>query len=89
MEPPVLKDVKDTANTEGEQNGKAVKVEEDDDKQQADDDVYYGDDRDRVMADNGGQDGDEIVIPHKGFQVMIKTIPPDIGRMRLEPVRPF
>lgn len=41
-----------------------------------------GDERER-----GPQDGDEIIIPQKGHQIMIKTIPPDIGRLRLEPVR--
>lgn len=35
---------------------------------------------------NANGDSDEVVIPHKGHQVMIKTIPPDIGRLRLEPV---
>ena len=45
-------------------------------------DEESGDERER-----GPQDGDEIIIPQKGHQIMIKTIPPDIGRLRLEPVR--
>lgn len=47
-------------------------------------DEESGDERER-----GPQDGDEIIIPQKGHQIMIKTIPPDIGRLRLEPVRLF
>ena len=30
---------------------------------------------------------DELEVPIEGNQVMIRTIPPDIGRMKLEAVR--
>jgi hypothetical protein len=32
--------------------------------------------------------GDEITVPNEGNQVMIRTIPPDIGRAKLESVSP-
>lgn len=53
-----------------------------------------GDDHDPSRADaNGKQQGDakrqanrgeELSIPPEGNQIMIRTIPPDIGRMKLE-----
>jgi hypothetical protein len=50
-------------------------------------------DVDKIVDENEGGsqgdkegDNDEVIIPHKGHQVMIKTIPPDIGRLKLEPV---
>ena len=33
--------------------------------------------------------GEEMSVPPEGNQVMIRTIPPDIGRMKLEEVRFF
>lgn len=46
---------------------------------------------------NGKQDdskrpvnrGEELAVPPEGNQVMIRTIPPDIGRIKLEEVRPL
>jgi SERRATE/Ars2, N-terminal domain len=59
---------------EEKKEDKALKPEDEEDK--VDDDVEW----------NVNGDSDEVVIPHKGHQVMIKTIPPEIGRLRLEPV---
>lgn len=61
---------------ESSKDEKPIKVEEDEEK------TY--DDPEWVNVT--GKDDDEVIIPHKGHQVMIKTIPPDIGRLRLEPV---
>lgn len=33
--------------------------------------------------------GEELSVPPEGNQVMIRTIPPDIGRVKLEEVRPL
>jgi hypothetical protein len=60
--------------SEEKKEDKALKPENEEDK--VDDDVEW----------NANGDSDEVVIPHKGHQVMIKTIPPEIGRLRLEPV---
>lgn len=60
---------------------------------EADDDVG---DADAIRIENNGkiQDdsrrplrGDEVSAPPEGNQVMIRTIPPDIGRVKLEDVR--
>jgi len=61
-------------NSEEKKEDKSMKPEDEEDK--IDDDAEW----------NANGDNDEVVIPHKGHQVMIKTIPPDIGRLRLEPV---
>lgn len=65
-----------TEDVESTKDEKAIKAEEDEDK--GFDDPEWG--------NTAGKDEDEVIIPHKGHQVMIKTIPPDIGRLRLEPV---
>jgi len=73
------------ASTSGETNdnpSKSGPSETPKREDQDDRDDESGDERER-----GPQDGDEIIVPQKGHQVMIKTIPPDIGRLRLEPVR--
>ena len=73
------------ASTSGETNdnpSKSGPPETPKREDQEDRDDESGDERER-----GPQDGDEIIIPQKGHQIMIKTIPPDIGRLRLEPVR--
>jgi hypothetical protein len=61
-------------HSEEKKEDKPSKPEDEEDK--AEDDTEW----------NMNGDSDEVVIPHKGHQVMIKTIPPDIGRLRLEPV---
>lgn len=33
--------------------------------------------------------GEEAIIPNDGNSIMIRTIPPDIGRLKLEEVRPI
>ncbi|KAG8759946.1 hypothetical protein FRC14_004499 [Serendipita sp. 396] len=43
-------------------------------------------DEDPEWANGKNGDKDEVIIPHKGHQVMIKSIPPEIGRLQLEPV---
>lgn len=65
-----------TDAVEGSKEEKPIKVDEDDEK--GAEDAEWG--------NTNGKDDDEVIIPHKGHQVMIKTIPPDIGRLRLEPV---
>lgn len=45
-----------------------------------------GEDPEWANENGKNEENDEVIIPHKGHQVMIKTIPPDIGRLRLEPV---
>jgi hypothetical protein len=65
-----------TEAVEASKEEKPIKVEEEEEK--GPDDAEWG--------NTNGKDDDEVIIPHKGHQVMIKTIPPDIGRLRLEPV---
>ena len=64
-----------TESSEEKPVEKSIKQEDEDEK--PDDEADWG---------NANGDSDEVVIPHKGHQVMIKTIPPDIGRLTLEPV---
>lgn len=64
----------------------ASQIDTTEEKAIADDEIKAEDDNE-WMNSKPAQDGDEIIIPHKGHQVMIKTIPPDIGRLVLEPVR--
>lgn len=42
----------------------------------------------RQNDDRRGKSGEEISVPTEGNQVMIRTIPPDIGRVKLEEVGP-
>ncbi|KIM25618.1 hypothetical protein M408DRAFT_331147 [Serendipita vermifera MAFF 305830] len=66
------------ATTEGSEEKKEEKpLKQEDDEDKGDEDAEWG---------NVNGDTDEVIIPHKGHQVMIKTIPPDIGRLTLEPV---
>lgn len=64
-----------TESSEEKKEEKSIKQEDDEEKPE--DDAEWP---------NPNGDNDEVVIPHKGHQVMIKTIPPDIGRLTLEPV---
>ncbi len=41
------------------------------------------------VGDKRGNRGEEISVPTEGNQVMIRTIPPDIGRVKLEEVSSF
>lgn len=63
----------DTKPSEATPSEKPIKTEDDEDE---------GDDE----VEGKEADGDDVVIPHKGHQVMIKSIPPEIGRLQLEPV---
>lgn len=81
-----------------EANGSAVaesKPSGDDDMQfnaEADEDVVDQDNNrpdtnGKAFADNKRNNrGEEISVPPEGNQVMIRTIPPDIGRIKLEEV---
>lgn len=69
----------ETNNEEGNANG--VKEEKTPTKQEGE-----GEDSEWANENGKADENDEVIIPHKGHQVMIKTIPPDIGRLRLEPV---
>ena len=60
-------------------------VEADDDA--VDHDVQRTDTNGKSYAgDKRGNRGEEISVPTEGNQVMIRTIPPDIGRVKLEEV---
>ena len=49
-----------------------------------------GDDRSGGNKNKGGANrGEEVAVPPEGNQVMIRTIPPDIGRAKLEEVCPL
>ena len=64
----------------------------------ADDDMQFnveaeedtgGDETNRASSDKnkrGANRGEEVAVPPEGNQVMIRTIPPDIGRAKLEEV---
>lgn len=41
----------------------------------------------KSAADKRSNRGEEVSVPPEGNQVMIRTIPPDIGRVKLEDVR--
>ena len=62
-------------------------VEGDDDA--ADQDAARGEANGKLSADAKrlANRGEEVSIPPEGNQVMIRTIPPDIGRQKLEEVR--
>jgi hypothetical protein len=65
-------------------------------KPQVDDDMQFNMDGDEEGANGKGPSnkkqenrGDELAVPAEGNQVMIRTIPPDIGRVKLEEVSYF
>ena len=86
-----------------ESNGDARAAVEDVKPATGDDDMQFNIEAEEDTGDNeasraqangrgGGKDdrfprGEEISVPPEGNQVMIRTIPPDIGRAKLEDVR--
>lgn len=89
-------------NVTGDANGAPVATEDsktgggDDDMQfnmeaeedGADHDANRAETNGKVSLDNKRVNrGEEISVPPEGNQVMIRTIPPDIGRVKLEEVR--
>ncbi|TFK28692.1 hypothetical protein FA15DRAFT_584107 [Coprinopsis marcescibilis] len=92
--------VKDTVNGESAENNAAPVAGDDSKPAGGDDDMQFNIDADEEPVDHDGarpeangkgasnkkQDnrGDEIAVPPEGNQVMIRTIPPDIGRVKLE-----
>ena len=87
-------------NTTADANGVAVSAEESktgggDDDMQFNDAEEDGVDNDANRAEANGKAssdnkranrGEEVSVPSEGNQVMIRTIPPDIGRVKLEEV---
>lgn len=62
-------------------------------KPQVDDDMQFNMEGDDEVTNSKGTSnkkqenrGDELAVPPEGNQVMIRTIPPDIGRVKLEEV---
>jgi hypothetical protein len=84
-------DAVDHASTE---DSKPIPSGEDDmqfnaeaDDETGDQDAQRNDANGKFMAgDRRGTRGEEISVPTEGNQVMIRTIPPDIGRVKLEEV---
>lgn len=95
--------VKEKVNGDAATDGNAAT--EEDSKPSADDDMQFNvdvdddaGDHDASRADTNGKSftdrrradrGEEISVPTEGNQVMIRTIPPDIGRAKLEEVNIF
>lgn len=54
----------------------------------ADNDGVRGDTNGKISQDpkRGASRGEEVSVPPEGNQIMIRTIPPDIGRAKLEEV---
>jgi len=82
-------------STEASNNVDEPKATVDDDMQfnmDAEDDAVDNDNRGDANGKAGGDNKrnskgeEEIAVPPKGNQVMIRTIPPDIGRLKLEEV---
>ena len=79
-------------------NGAGGDANVDDAKPTGDDDMQFnvepeedagGDDQNRAGGNKnkaGANRGEEVAVPPEGNQVMIRTIPPDIGRVKLEEV---
>ena len=94
--------VKEKANGDAATDGNAAA--EEDNKPSGEDDMQFNDvddeagDHDTSRADINGKSstdrkrvdrGEEVSVPTEGNQVMIRTIPPDIGRVKLEEVSNF
>ena len=87
----------DSAATNGA-GGESAPTEETKPNATGDDDMQFnvepeedagGDDASRNAADKNKRftnRGEEVAVPPEGNQVMIRTIPPDIGRAKLEEV---
>jgi hypothetical protein len=57
------------------------------DDEAGDNDAGRGDANGKSTAEKRNNRGEEISVPTEGNQIMIRTIPPDIGRVKLEEVR--
>ena len=94
---PTVDTTKEAANGDSAANG-TKDGEGAEDKPTADDDMQFnieaeedvgGEDASRNAQNKnkpGANRGEEIAVPPEGNQVMIRTIPPDIGRAKLEDV---
>ncbi|KAI0771991.1 hypothetical protein BD413DRAFT_604124 [Trametes elegans] len=76
--PSATEDAKPAVSTAGEEDMQFNAENEDDAN---DNDANRGSGRDKRPAANRGE---EVAVPPEGNQVMIRTIPPDIGRAKLE-----
>lgn len=77
--------IDDTKPTVGEDD---LQFNVDADEEAADGDAPRVDANGKASSDNKRQArGEEVSVPPEGNQVMIRTIPPDIGRVKLEEVR--
>lgn len=75
----------DTKPTVGEDD---MQFNADADEEAADGEAPRVDANGKASSDNRRQTrGEEVSVPPEGNQVMIRTIPPDIGRVKLEEVR--
>lgn len=97
---PDLNESEDVANKDGATNGEAETNGTHDDSKPADEDITFndadddagendvprGDANGKSASDKRNNRGEEISVPTEGNQVMIRTIPPDIGRVKLEEV---
>ncbi|KAF5393854.1 hypothetical protein D9757_000439 [Collybiopsis confluens] len=91
FDPDLNESESDSTGNKDHANGEAASTDVDEVKPAADDDQFDAEDDGGAEA-NGklGVDtrrpnkGEEIAIPPEGNQVMIRTIPPDIGRLKLE-----
>lgn len=74
-------------NIVGEDATKSVANHDDDMQFNAEPDEDGGDLNGKMSGDSKRIRSDEYSVPTEGNQVMIRTIPPDIGRVKLEEVR--
>ncbi|PIL36890.1 transcription factor [Ganoderma sinense ZZ0214-1] len=94
---PVPESTRENANGDSSTtNGAGADASVDDIKPSGDDDMQFnvepeedagGDDATRSGSNKnkgGANRGEEVAVPPEGNQVMIRTIPPDIGRAKLE-----
>ncbi|KAG6860310.1 hypothetical protein C0995_012862 [Termitomyces sp. Mi166 len=76
------------ANGQGEEKSGGVdddiQFNVDADEEPGDNDASRADASGKTAADKRSNRGEEISVPPEGNQVMIRTIPPDIGRVKLE-----
>ncbi|KIK65755.1 hypothetical protein GYMLUDRAFT_39277 [Collybiopsis luxurians FD-317 M1] len=81
----------DSTGNKDHANGEAVTADGEETKPSGDDDQFEveddagGDANGKSSGENKRSNkGEEIAVPPEGNQVMIRTIPPDIGRVKLE-----
>ncbi|KAH0586933.1 hypothetical protein H2248_005767 [Termitomyces sp. 'cryptogamus'] len=76
------------ANGQGEEKPSVVdddmQFNVDGDEEPGDNDASRADASGKNIADKRSNRGEEVSVPPEGNQVMIRTIPPDIGRLKLE-----